>query len=211
VRRTVSVARTAQFDWQTVASHCRPSWQHGFVSFNYTPIRVETHDTGWHNEFQLRAAALRATLGIVALRIDHIGSTAVPGLDAKPTIDIQVSVADVDDIDSYRPSIERLGYTFHERSLGDIEHRFFSAPSRAAHVHVCRFGSDWERRHLLFPDYLRTHLDAALRYAALKHGLSRRHRVDRERYAEAKSDFIQAEMAIAEEWASQTGWSAPKQ
>jgi GrpB-like predicted nucleotidyltransferase (UPF0157 family) len=180
------------------------------VSINYTPVRIEHYDSRWELEFQHRAAALQAALGAVALRIDHIGSTAVPGLDAKPTIDIQVSVAALDDLDRYRRPIEQLGYTFHERSLGDVGHRFFSAPARAAHVHVCPVGSEWERRHLLFREYLKAHPEAAHRYTDLKHDLADQHRTERERYAEAKTTFIDAEMTIAEQWAHQTGWSVPR-
>jgi GrpB-like predicted nucleotidyltransferase (UPF0157 family) len=177
------------------------------VSINYTPIQVKPFDSGWAEEFQERAAALGEALGAVAERIDHIGSTAVAGLDAKPTIDIQVSVADLDELDSYRGPIEQLGYTFHEGSLKEAGHRFFSAPERAAHVHVCCSGSKWERRHLLFRDYLRAHPDAAARYVDLKHELADRYRTDREAYAEAKGTFVENEMAAAEPWAHATGWS----
>lgn len=201
-------------DWPDAGLQCLtarvPRHQHGGVSINYTPIRVESYDPGWEIEFQRRAAALQAALGAVVVRIDHIGSTAVPGLDAKPTIDIQVSVVDLDDLDRYRQPIERLGYTFHERSLRDVGHRFFSAPGRVAHVHVCRFGSEWEHRHLLFRDYLKAHPEAASRYTDLKHDLADQHRTERERYAEAKTTFVDTEMTIAEQWAHQTGWSVPR-
>ena len=121
------------------------AWHDCDMSINYTPIQVEPSDSRWGDKFRRRASALREALGVVAERIDHVGSTAVPGLDAKPTIDIQVSVADLDDPNQYRGPIEQLGYTFHERSLEDVDHRFFSAPGRAAHIHVCRSGSGWER------------------------------------------------------------------
>jgi GrpB-like predicted nucleotidyltransferase (UPF0157 family) len=135
------------------------------VSINYRPIRVEPPDDRWAEEFRRRADTVREALGEVARRIDHVGSTAVPGLDAKPTIDIQVSVADLEDLQSFRRPLERLGYTFHERSLEEVEHRFFSAPGRAAHIHICPSGSRWERTHLLFRDFLRTHPDVAGRYS----------------------------------------------
>ena len=173
------------------------------------PIRIDPHDDGWRREFERRAAALSAALGPVAQRIDHIGSTAVPDLDAKPTIDIQISVDDVEDLDRYRSTIERIGYVFHERSLQETDHRFFSAPGRKAHLHICPAGSDWERRHILFRDYLRTHPDAVDRYADVKHQLAGRYRTERDQYADAKTEFIDAEMMTAEEWASRTGWSLP--
>jgi GrpB-like predicted nucleotidyltransferase (UPF0157 family) len=177
------------------------------VSINYTPIRVEPPDERWAEEFRSRADALREGLGEVARRIDHVGSTAVPGLDAKPTIDIQVSVADLEDLQSFRRPLERLGYTFHERSLEEVEHRFFSALGRVAHIHVCPSGSRWEREHLLFRDFLRTHPDVAGRYSGLKHSLAREHPEDREAYAEAKSAFIDQVMTEAERWAREVSWS----
>lgn len=184
-------------------------WQHGGVSKAAVPIRINTHDDGWRYEFERRAAALSAALGRVARRVDHIGSTAVPGLDSKPTIDIQISVDDLEDLDRYRATIERTGYAFGERSMSEPDHRFFSAPGRTAHIHVCPAGSEWERRHILFRDYLRKHPEAADRYANVKYQLAGRYRTEREQYANAKTDFIDAEMVTAEEWASRTGWSIP--
>lgn len=143
------------------------------MPINYTPMRVEPPDDGWAEEFRRRADTVREALGKVAQRIDHVGSTAVPGLDAKPTIDIQVSISDLEDLESFRSPLELLGYPFHERSLEEAEHRFFSAPGRAAHIHIRPSGSRWERTHLLFRDFLRTHPDAAGRYSRLKHSLAR--------------------------------------
>ena len=177
------------------------------VSINYTPIRVEPPDDGWAEEFRCRADAVRAALGDVADRIDHVGSTAIPGLDAKPTIDIQVSVADLDDLESFRRPLEHLGYTFHERSLGEAGHRFFSAPGRVAHIHICTSGSPWERTHLLFRDFVRSHPAAAGDYSRLKYSLAMEHPEDREAYAEAKSAFIEQVMTEAERWALEVSWS----
>jgi GrpB-like predicted nucleotidyltransferase (UPF0157 family) len=177
------------------------------VSINYTPIRVEPPDDGWAEEYRRRADAVREALGEVAQRVDHVGSTAIPGLDAKPTIDIQVSVADLEDLESFRRPLELLGYTFHERSLEEVGHRFFSAPGRAAHIHICPSGSRWERTHLLFRDFVRTHPDVAGAYSRLKHSLAREHPEDREAYAEAKSAFIEQVLTEAERWAWKVSWS----
>ena len=141
------------------------------------------------------------------MRIEHIGSTAVPGLAAKPTIDIQVSVANLAPLDRFRRPLEALGYAFHEPSLVERDHRFFQATARAAHVHVCPAGSDWERRHLLFRDYLREQPDEAARYASLKRRLAPAFRLDREGYVAAKSEYIEAALQRAETWAATTSWS----
>jgi GrpB-like predicted nucleotidyltransferase (UPF0157 family) len=81
------------------------------------------------------------------MRIDHIGSTAVTGLAAKPTIDIDVSVANVEDEASYLPALERAGYELLVREPG---YRMVNTPARDVHVHICTAASDWERRHLRF-------------------------------------------------------------
>jgi GrpB-like predicted nucleotidyltransferase (UPF0157 family) len=145
-------------------------------------------------------------LGEFALRIDHVGSTAVPGLPAKPVIDIQVSVTDISDEDSYRPAIESLGLPLRGR---EPDHRFFrpSAGSpRTVHVHVCGAGSRWERQHLLFVDYLREQPKRAREYAQLKLGLAGRFRSDRTRYTEGKNEFIEETLRMADVWAANTEW-----
>ena len=177
------------------------------MSESYTQIVVVPYDTGWPADYQGRAGALDEALGDVAMRIEHIGSTAVPGLAAKPTIDIQVSAADLAPLDRYRRPLEALGYAFHEPSLVELDHRFFQAAARAAHIHVCPAGGDWERRHLLFRDYLREHPEDAAHYASLKRSLALAFRLDREGYLSAKSDYIEAALQRADTWAAATGWS----
>jgi GrpB-like predicted nucleotidyltransferase (UPF0157 family) len=75
-------------------------------------IRIVSYDGGWPREFEREAAAIQSALDGVVLRVDHVGSTAVPGLDSKPIIDIQVAVEDVGDLDAFVPALERLGYLF---------------------------------------------------------------------------------------------------
>jgi GrpB-like predicted nucleotidyltransferase (UPF0157 family) len=150
----------------------------------------------------------RATdlLGPVALRIEHVGSTSVPGLAAKPVVDIQVSVAELSDEDRYAPSCEAAGLQFR---LRDDEHRYFQPPPgqpRSVHVHVCQQGSKWERVHLLFRDYLRFSPDAREAYAIAKREAGRVWGNDRPAYTEAKSDVILGILDQAEAWAAATGW-----
>jgi GrpB-like predicted nucleotidyltransferase (UPF0157 family) len=179
----------------------------GFDRINYVPVHVSSARSTWPQEYADRAAALKAALGDVALRIEHVGSTAVGRLDAKPTIDIQISVADFVDDRGYRDPITGLGYTFHPRSLTDPDRRFFSAQARAAHIHVCSAGSRWERTHLLFRDYLRAHPAVAVDYGSLKHRLAAEFPSDRLGYTEAKAEFITAVLVDAEGWAERTGWT----
>ena len=119
-----------------------------------------------------------------------MGSTSVAGMAAKPIIDVMVSVADIEDEDSYRPAIEELGVVLFTR---DNEHRFFCAPlpePRTLHVHVCARGGTFEREHLLFRDYLRTHDEDARRYEALKLSAAERWADDRFGYTYAKNALI---------------------
>jgi len=115
---------------------------------------------------------VRAALGAIALRIDHIGSTAIPGLAAKPIVDVQISVADFDPLDAYRTALERLGYGFHADNP-DLTKRYFrEAPGqRRTHIHVRRAGSFSEQFALLFRDFMRVHPETAADYASLKRQL----------------------------------------
>ncbi len=130
-------------------------------------------------------------LGDVAVRIEHVGSTAVPGLAAKDTIDIQVSVAKMDRA-LYEAPLESLGYTSVSDKATD-EHHFFGRPyttlPRLFNVHVCPVGSEWERRHIAFRDYLRDQPEAARRYETFKRQIATKFD-DTLEYAYAKEDFI---------------------
>ena len=155
------------------------------------PITIQPYDPGWPSRFEREAAAIRQVLGPVALRVDHIGSTAVLGLAAKDIIDIQVSVAPLEPESGYRAPLERAGYVF--RPDDDPQHRFFkrdgSDGQRRVNSHVCEAGGEWEARHLAFRDYLRANPKAAARYQRLKERLSAQHD-DVLSYTDAKTDFI---------------------
>jgi GrpB-like predicted nucleotidyltransferase (UPF0157 family) len=170
------------------------------------PVVLAEYDEEWPRRFEDYRNQLLEALGTVAKRIDHIGSTAVPGLPAKPVIDIQISVEDLNDEDTYRPPIEGLGWPLRFRSP---DHRFFRPPKgkpRTVHVHVCEIGSEWERRHLLFVAYLRAHPEQRDAYAALKSDLVRRFKHRRSDYLEGEIDFIAKTLGEAERWAPQNGY-----
>ena len=171
------------------------------------PIRVVAYDAQWPTLFLEQSGALRAALGEVALRIDHIGSTAVPGLAAKPIIDIQISVVAFEPLDAFRAPLERLGYVFRADNLERTK-RYFREPSgtRRTHIHVRRAGSFSEQLALLFRDFMRIHPDWAQRYAELKLTLAERHANDRQRYTDEKQPFTWEALAQADGWAQRTGW-----
>jgi len=185
-----------------------PGWEviAGSERVGHDSIEVVAYDPAWPDGFVVWSERLGRELGAAATRIDHVGSTAVPGLAAKPIIDVQVSVPDLDDEASYVPAIERAGVAFRAR---DAEHRYFRPAGdrpRDVQVHVCVAGSDWERRHLLFRDVLRADATTRDAYAALKRDLARQYRDDRIAYNEAKTHFILDAIARAEVWAADRGW-----
>ena len=173
------------------------------------PIEVVPYRDEWAAAFAGWRERLLGVLGEAALRVEHVGSTAVPGLAAKPVIDIGVSIRDVEDEASYVPAIESIGIAFRSR---DSDHRYFrpagDAP-RTVQVHVVDAGSDWEREHLLFRDFLRADAVTNERYARLKLELAARYRDDRLAYNEAKTGFILDALEEAERWAVRVGWELP--
>ena len=174
-------------------------------------VIVVDYDVAWPARFRELAAPMRAALGDVALRIDHIGSTAVPGLAAKPVIDVQVSVASFEPLDAFRRPLEALGYVFRAENTERTK-RYFREPPGAGrtHIHVRLLGHWNQQFALLFRDYLRGHPEVAARYAALKRDLAARYRRPEERqlYTEAKDPFIWETMYAANRWAQDTGWEA---
>lgn len=170
------------------------------------PIEVVAYRDEWAASFTAWRKRLHRTLGEAAVRIEHVGSTAVQGLPAKPIIDVQVSVRDVEHEASYVPAIENLGVPLRFREPG---HRYFRPSGeqpRTVQIHVCTAGGEWERDHLLFRDYLRADSDARAAYAQLKRKLSERYRDDRLAYNEGKTGFILDMLNDAHAWAERTGW-----
>lgn len=166
-------------------------------------IEIVPYDPSWPAAFEMEAARLRDALASVALRIDHHGSTAVPGLSAKPIIDIQLSVETVQPLSAYAGQLEALGYT-HVPHADDSFCPFFHRPlhwPHSHHLHVVEKGGHEERRTLAFRDYLRDHSEVAREYEALKRAVAARTLAtdpeSRERYAAAKTDFIERVVSLA--------------
>jgi len=151
-------------------------------------------DPAWPERFEQEAARVRVALGAQVVRIEHIGSTSVRGLPAKPIIDISVGLASMEPRDSYVPALEDLGY----RTVldpCDPDHEFASLDldgERRFHVHLCLAESRFERRHLAFRDWLRTHPEDAAAYGELKRELAATHPNDVHTYTEAKTGFIRS-------------------
>jgi GrpB-like predicted nucleotidyltransferase (UPF0157 family) len=170
------------------------------------PIIVVAYDPSWPEHFAALGRRLRSELGAAALRIDHIGSTAVPGLAAKPVIDVQVSVAALEPMDVYRGALQRAGFVWRADNPELTKRYFREAAGPRTHLHVRRAGSFGEQLALLFRDYLRAHPDAAAEYAALKERLAQQLRNQRTAYVDAKGPLIWELTRRADAWAQHTGW-----
>ena len=99
--------------------------------------RISNHDSGWKVLFNDIALKLRNSLGDLAIRIDHVGSTSIVGLDAKPIIDIQISVLNYDDITSYKPKIESVGFVFREENPDKAKRYFRELPGHSKNSYSC--------------------------------------------------------------------------
>lgn len=155
------------------------------------PVEIAPYNPVWADDFAAEAAQVRAALGRLAVDIHHIGSTSVPGLDAKPIVDVMVTVRQLDDARACITPLAELGYIFVDHPQNTDRRFFKKGEPRTHHLHIVESGSDAEWRHLAFRDALRA--DARLRddYAALKKELAERFKFDRPAYTDAKTDFIE--------------------
>jgi GrpB-like predicted nucleotidyltransferase (UPF0157 family) len=178
-------------------------------------VAIVDYDPTWPDQFEQLAAALRRRLDDGVISIDHIGSTAVPGLAAKDVIDLQVTVASLTHADRLAPAFQEIGYRAtpwrrDHQPAGDTsdprlwEKRLWQTPpgARRVNAHVRVTGWPNQRYALLFRDYLRAHPDAAAAYARLKHGLAERLGDDLVAYTELKDPACDLIVVAAEDWAA---------
>lgn len=219
-RRPTSCSPTRCSPSAALLSSARPLAHGGFAASDFARpglpiptrtdmarVRISPYQVEWAHRFADLGKGLRARLGDVAVRIDHIGSTAVPGMAAKPIIDIQISVADLEPLAAFQDPLEELGYVWRADNLDRTKRYFREAPGTPrTHIHVRRSGSWQEQSALLFRDYLRAHPNDADRYADLKRELAEKHRADRSSYSEAKGPFIWQLMPRADRWSQEVAW-----
>ncbi len=156
-------------------------------------IEIVDYTPTWATRFETERRRISTALGSGARRIEHVGSTAVPGLAAKPVVDIMVTVDDPDDEAGFREQLEAAGYVLRVREPG---HRMFRTPERDVHVHIWAFGGADERRHLVFRDRLRSDPADRMEYERAKRSLAGRYR-DMNHYAQAKTAVIESIMERA--------------
>jgi GrpB-like predicted nucleotidyltransferase (UPF0157 family) len=154
-------------------------------------IVVVSYDPAWADEFAQEREKIAGALGDAFVELDHIGSTAVPGLSAKPIIDLQMTVESMEEAEQLIQPLEALGYVY--KPQDDKWHLFLSKGSpRTHHLHIVLHGSWDHRRHVLYRDYLREHPEVADQYDELKRKLAEKFADDRAAYTDAKTAFVEA-------------------
>jgi GrpB-like predicted nucleotidyltransferase (UPF0157 family) len=155
-------------------------------------VRLVPHDERWHEFFAAEEALLQEAVGEFVGDVQHIGSTSVCGISAKPVLDIAAAIkSQADGVKCIAP-LEHLGYIY--RGENGIAGRFYfvkGEPARTHHLHIFSESSDEWRNHLFFRDYLRRNGAAAARYDKLKKDLAKKHGSERSAYTDAKAAFIE--------------------
>ena len=178
---------------QPEVEYVRPRTRHDGTIYLADP------DPSWPEQYDAQAAAIRAALGDRALVLEHAGSTSVPGLPAKPILDILLLVADPTDEASYVPDLEAAGFLLHLREPGWHQHRLLRGTDPAVNLHVFRVGCPEAERMLLFRDRLRSHPEERDRYAGAKRELAARDWAVVQDYADAKTEVVEGIIARARE------------
>lgn len=165
--------------------------------YRHAPVRLGPYDPDWPARYAEEAELLRHTLGGSLIAIEHVGSTAVPDLAAKPVIDILAAVRSLDEFPEVMARLEGIGYVYTPESEADDPSRrvFRKGPPdptrfRTHHLHVTEHGGYYWRRLIAFRDHLRSHPEDAAAYLALKQDLATRHAADPARYTREKRDFV---------------------
>lgn len=154
-------------------------------------IEIVDYNPEWKDKFQAHKEIISKALGKKALRIEHIGSTSVPGLAAKPIIDILLVVADSGKESFYLPQMEKAGYKLRVREPDFYEHRMFRTPQKDVHIHVFSLDSPEIDRYLIFRNYLRQNAKTRQQYEKTKRRLAAKPWSDMNAYAKAKTKLIE--------------------
>lgn len=153
-------------------------------------ITLVEYDPAWPKLFEREANRIRSVLGEKALQVEHVGSTSVPGLCAKPIIDIMLVVENSADEASYVPDLEAVGYKLHIREPDWFEHRLFKGPDTDINLHVFSKGASEIDRMLRFRDWLRANKEDREKYAEAKRALAKKKWRHVQHYADAKTSII---------------------
>ena len=162
-----------------------------------SPIALSPYDPEWPQHYAALARDIRAALGPKVLALEHVGSTSVPGLCAKPVIDIILAVGDASDEPAYVPALEARGFVLKIREPDWFNHRLLKTPDAGVNLHVFTHGCEEIARMIAFRDWLRTHDDDRALYERTKQELAQRTWKYMQNYADAKSDVVNAILSRA--------------
>ena len=159
------------------------------------PVRIVDYDPSWPTLFAKERNVILGAVGRWVEEVEHVGSTAIPDLDAKPVIDLMVGLKSMADASLCIEPLTSLGYSYWAEGAQSHHHLFvrfvdLAMSARTHNLHLVEVGGQYWKEHLLFRDYLRKHSETAKEYAGLKYRLATRHRDDREAYTAAKADFV---------------------
>jgi len=154
-------------------------------------VGIVSYNPNWKEIYKEESKKIKNVLSDIIVDIHHIGSTAIPGIKAKPVIDILVEVKDIEAVDRYNNKMEELGYEV-MGEYGIPKRRFFrkGGNNRTHHIHIFQVGNEEIERHINFKEYLIAHPDKAREYSKLKEKLTNKYTYDVENYTNGKSDFI---------------------
>ena len=165
------------------------------------PLVIADYNPEWPSMYEEEKALILKAIGHIIAGIEHIGSTAIPGLGAKPIIDIMIGLHRLDDAAECIPPLEALGHKYHPEFEDQVpERRFFRKgpdEARTHHIHMVELASQFWNDRLLFREYMRTHEEDAMLYLLMKKELAVRFGSNRRGYSDAKASFVAAILSKA--------------
>ena len=164
------------------------------------PIIIVDYNTNWSNQYEQEKKQILLALGDTMTDIQHIGSTSVPGLAAKPVIDMILGLKQIPPLPEQVSSLEAIGYSYHGELGIPGRHYFRKGMPRTHQIHAVLVNNELWERHILFRDFLRNNPQAAQRYEALKRKLAQKFGCDREVYTDSKTPLIEQLLVEAVLW-----------
>ena len=163
-------------------------------------VSLVPHSSNWHTEFEQEKEKLQTILGNIALAIEHIGSTSISGLSAKPILDIAVAVENIEALKSVIPILTEAGYDILDsiETKGEVLARKGTPDNRTHYIHVEILVDTYWNNHIMFRDFLLKHQEYVEAYEKLKKDLATQFSDDRKKYTAAKNDFIQNVLKLAQ-------------
>lgn len=168
----------------------------------YGKVEIVAHHSDWANAFEKEKELLQKALGNDFIKIEHVGSTAIPGISAKPTLDILVGLKELNSVDHYLPALEEISYQFRPNHPvpGRLHFAKIHQSLRTHNLSLTKCGSEFWEGHILFRDYLRAHPAERDAYQALKLQLAEEHPDNTVNYTNGKDEFIAQVMQKARVW-----------